>query len=233
MSLTEQQLKTRLFFSVQRADSLLYSAFADSRSSALLEELRSKEAEYYLVGGAVRDLIQGAVMPRDIDLIVPNGDEFAHRTLRGFGPSRRNRHGNWRYQLSEDLHVDVIEPRFFYRSFENASDTLSFFDASVNAIGVRLFDGHLLNPINGLGDLLSGEVTLPTERWQSMDDFESVHLTVRLTRLLKRLRLRVVNPELALAHLPKYKSVDWDEVERLNGVSRWDAEEQLLNYLFQ
>jgi len=56
-----------------------------------------------------------------------------------------------------------------------------------------------------------------------MSDFESVHLTLRLIRLLDRLLLRVINPELALAHLPKFESVDWLELGRLNGVTRDDA----------
>jgi tRNA nucleotidyltransferase/poly(A) polymerase len=198
-------------------------AFSGCAASWLLGELRSKPSDYYLVGGAVRDVIREQKAPQDLDLVVPNEDTFVHEMLSSHGESRRNRHGNWRYQLESGFHIDVIEPRYFYQNFATPREVLAYFDASVNAIGVRLHDGHVIDPIGGLKDLLAGSVRLPEERWTSMDNFESVHLILRLTRLLKRLRLRLINPELAMAQLPKFGLVDWTELFRLNGITELEA----------
>ena len=65
----------------------------DRRLGQFLRELQSTAGEHYLVGGAVRDLLIGIGRPRDIDLIVPNGDRVAHRLLRKYDSGSRNRHG--------------------------------------------------------------------------------------------------------------------------------------------
>lgn len=199
---------------------LVDMAFKTSTATWLLEELRETPTDCYLVGGAVRDMFLGAACPADLDLMVPNRDTFVHGVLARHGRARRNRHGNWRYIFPSGSHVDVIEPRFFYRQFHAPAEALAYFDTSVNAIGLRLHDGDLLDPLGGLQDLFEGQLRLGHDRWTTMNDFESVHLTLRLLRLLRKHPLRVVNPSMALAHAEKFDSVDWNELERLNGMSR-------------
>jgi Poly A polymerase head domain len=202
---------------------LVDSAFRASEATWLLEELRATPTDCYLVGGAVRDMILGANCPADLDLIVPNHETFVHGVLDRFGEGRRNRHGNWRYSFANGRHVDVIEPRNFYRQFRSPVEALAFFDTSVNSLGLRLRDGHLLDPRGGLQDLLAGQVSLDADRWTTMDEFESVHLTLRLLRLINKHPLRIVNPSLALAHIEKFRTVEWDQLHRLNGVTRVEA----------
>lgn len=198
---------------------LVDQAFGAVGGARLLQELRARPSDCFLVGGAVRDALLGVACPADLDLIVPNGDSFVHSVLGRRGVPRRNRHGNWRYTFASGQHVDVIEPRYFYCQFESPVEALRFFDTSVNSVGVRLHDGHVLNPRDGLQDLLAGQVTLFEERWTTMNDFESVHLTLRLLRLIEKHPLDITNPSLAAAHIEKFDAVDWDELSRLNGVS--------------
>ncbi|WP_315094717.1 hypothetical protein [uncultured Cellulomonas sp.] len=209
------------------AKSVVDNAFSRLGGDSLLSALRSIEDEIYLVGGAVRDALAGTDAPRDLDLMIPNFSTEPHRILRGLADGRQNRHGNWRYVLCDGLQIDVIEPRFFYRNFTSAAGALAYFDASVNAIGFRIGDGCVLDPLGGARDLAKRRVTLPVARWSSMNDFESVHVTLRVARLLSRLALKVVNPSLALDQYSKFDLVDWTELERLNGVSRGRALEQV------
>lgn len=202
---------------------LIDQAFRTSGATWLLQELRAIPTDSYLVGGAVRDMVLGIDSPADIDLMVPNGDTFVHDVLGRHGAVRRNRHGNWRYTFPNGSHVDVIEPRFFYCEFGSPEEALAFFDTSVNSLGLRLRDGHMLNPKRGLQDLLAGQVRLGADRWATMSDFESVHLTLRLFRLIKKHPLHIVNPSMALAHVEKFDTVEWGELSRLNGVSRLEA----------
>ncbi len=209
---------------------VVHEAFAGMVAVEILRRLENR-SEYYLVGGAVRDLVTRAAPPSDLDIIAPNGDRYIHAVLSEVGRARRNRHGNLRYSLPSGRHIDVIEPRFFYGSFQNAAEALAYFDASVNAIGLRLGDGRLLDPIDGLADLLKGRVALPVARWTQMSDFESVHLAIRLTRLLERVQLEVVNPDIALAHLGKFDKVAWGDLARLDGVTRSEAKARFLTVL--
>ena len=116
---------------------LAEKAFVSHDALALFNDLRRLGGQYWLVGGSVRDSIRGLHPPTDLDLVVPNHSKVVHDLLATYGPSRRNRHGNYRYYLSPDRHVDLIEPRFFYRPFEKVADVLAYFDTSVNALGIE------------------------------------------------------------------------------------------------
>lgn len=207
-------------------EAVVTTAFAQKGMQSLLAELRCA-SDAYLVGGAVRDVIRGLV-PQDLDLLICNNDERTHQVLAKFGVAKRNRHLNWRYYIGSRDHVDVIEPQFFYRRFNHACEVLRYFDASVNAIGINLRTSEVLDPLDGLHHLHDGHVWLPPARWQCMNDFESVHLTLRLTRLLERTELRVLNPQAALMHLAKYDTVPWDDLARLNGVTRAAGRQRFL-----
>jgi hypothetical protein len=198
---------------------IVEDAFQRHRAAALLDELRRLPATYYLVGGAVRDGFIGST-PSDLDIVVPNGDVVVHEILRHFGPGVQNRHGNWRYGLPTGGHVDLIEPQRFYQPFSGIVPMLRFFDASVNALAVDLRSNQVLDPIGGLDDLTHGRVTLPVDRWTSMNDFESVHLALRAVRLLQRYPLAITNPEVLAAQMPKVDLVDWSDLHRLHKIDR-------------
>lgn len=198
----------------------------------LLSDLRRGGDGVYLTGGSVRDFILDSP-PSDLDLIVPNGDPFVDLTLTRYGACRVNRHGNRHYRLGNGLKVDVIEPQNFYKPFRSAVDVLGYFDASVNAIGIDIHSGGILDPLNGSQDLVSGLVRLPLARWISMDAFEGVHLLLRLCRLLERHDLRVVNTACAEAIAPLVWEVDWSDLGRLHGFSRAAAARRVDTILLQ
>jgi tRNA nucleotidyltransferase/poly(A) polymerase len=208
------------------AVSLVESAFAALSAGSVLDALRSVPGDrYFLVGGSVRDLLLDEV-PRDLDLVIPNADEEIHRCMRKTGhlvhSVRRNRHGNWRY-VFQNFHVDLIEPRYFYRPFTHPAEVLSFFDASINAVGISLGDGVVLDPIAGVVGIQDRTITLPEERWNGVSDFESVHLVLRILRLLDRFPFLVTNAATLAQHVAKFETVDWRELARLNGLGRPEA----------
>ena len=92
----------------------------------------------------------------------------------------------------------------------------------------RLESGQVLDPLGGLADLSRGLTRLTPQRWNAMSDFESVHLACRTIRLLDKIPLAITNPEVLAAQLPKFGSVDWADLERLNGFGRDEARRRLL-----
>ena len=206
--------------------------FASWDALTMLTDLQRGSEGVFLAGGSVRDFVVGSPSS-DIDLIVPNGDSFVDQVLEKYGSCKVNRHGNRHYRLGNGLKVDVIEPRLFYRPFGSASEALRYFDASVNAIGIDVSSGRVLDPLNGSNDLVRGLVRLPTERWSSMGEFEGVHLLLRLCRLLERHNLRVVNTDCAESIAPLVWRVDWSDLGRLHGFSREVAARRIDSFILQ
>lgn len=210
---------------------LLGVEVAHQGTSMALATLAELGGERYVVGGAIRDILLGQSWISDVDLMVTNEDDEVHRILERFGRPRRNRHGNCRYVFPDGRHLDVIEPRFFYGVHATAYDALKMFDASVNAIGARLHDFRMLDPLSGIDDLTSRRVTLPLARWTSATQFEGAHLTVRLARLLSRHQLELDAARTASLHARAFRDDFWPDLERLNGLSRPDIEALVLSKL--
>ena len=203
---------------------ILGAAVQNDVVSRILSRLAGIEGERYVVGGAVRDILLGRGSARDIDLIIENNDFEAHKILGEFSTPRRNRHGNCRYVFSDGTHIDAIEPRFFYGPHVNAREVLEIFDASVNAVGIRLHDSVVLDPLDGARDIFLGRVHLPSARWARVEGLERAHLTVRLARLLEHHTFTVVNLELAQRMSGSFRLEYWSDLERLNRMSRHDIE---------
>jgi hypothetical protein len=142
-----------------------------------------------------------------------------------------NRHGNRRYTAPSGFGVDVIQPACFYKNFESPEETIRYFDISVNAIGVRVLDGSLFDPIGGVGDIRRRQVRTTQPRWQEMSDFESVHLVLRLVRYVDRYKLTLLDPHVVAEHLPKLDVVEWHDLERLHQMSRSEARARILQVL--
>ncbi|WP_345522711.1 hypothetical protein [Nocardioides conyzicola] len=205
------------------------NAFRQHELSDVLKALSHHRGRYFLVGGAVRDGLLGEPA-NDLDIAVPNDDEFAHLLFSTISSGAQNRHGNWRFELPSGQHVDLIQPQNFYKPFRTVLSMLAFFDTSVNAIGIDLGDpDHILDPIDGIDGLRRGQLTLPHERWTTLNDFESVHLALRTLRLLGRHPLTLSNPSLLRAQIPKFDLVEWSDLYRLNRISRGQARDQLLS----
>lgn len=200
-------------------------AFARLGATRVLEELREAGIPVFLVGGAVRDLLLDASsVPNDIDLMVAGRLASARRVLDSLGTPHINRHKNLRYTLASGIHVDVMDSTQFYGRATTVARALEYFDVSANAVAVDLQTGDLLDPLCGRDLLVSGWVSLPPNRWVSVSPLEDAHVLLRAMRLVDRLGVRILNPEVAYPHREQFDHADWSQLERLNGFGREEAE---------
>lgn len=200
-------------------------AFERLGAIGILEELRAAAVPAFLVGGAVRDLLlDESSVPKDIDLMVAGKLASAREVLDRLGAPRINRHKNLRYILSSGLHIDVMDSTQFYGQARSVARALEYFDVSANAVAVELQTGDLLDPLCGRDLLMEGWVWLPVDRWVSVSPLEDVHVLLRAMRLVDRLGVRILNPEVASPHRSQFDHADWVELERLNGFGREEAE---------
>lgn len=198
---------------------------SDEFAASILDLICALGVQAYVVGGAVRDYFLGT-NPTDLDVIIPNDDETLTIALSRLYPSRVNRHGNKRY-CAGGRNVDVIRPKYFYKNFSTAEEAISYFDISVNALGVRLHDGLLIEPWNGVADIAKRQVRSIQKRWQEANDFEFVHLMLRLLRYVERYQLRFLEPEIIANGIHRLHSVPWDDIARLHALTKHEAIERL------
>lgn len=116
--------------------------------------------EIALVGGWVRDWLLGRVSP-DWDLVVTGDPAPLVRQLvadQGGGPfvPLDEAFGIYRTRLRDGLELD-----FAQAVGGSVLADLSRRDLTINALAVRLSDGQLLDPLNGLADLRAGLVRVP------------------------------------------------------------------------
>jgi tRNA nucleotidyltransferase/poly(A) polymerase len=115
------------------------------------ELISSRRPDAYLVGGCVRDLIQG-LAPRDFDIAV-SGDPLA------FAEETATRLGGRVFVLGKDkftvfcvatrkVQIDIMS----YKAL-NIEDDLLRRDFTINALACRLSDGRLVDVTGGLQDL--------------------------------------------------------------------------------
>jgi tRNA nucleotidyltransferase/poly(A) polymerase len=207
--------------------SIVERTFAQFSLDDVLNSLLESRLRVYMVGGAVRDaIIAPDRVPTDIDLMTADSLSELAGALGMLGRPRVNRHGNLRYVLPDERHVDVIQTQQFYGGSRNVRRALRYFDASVNALAVPLGTGKILDPLGGARHLAEGRLVLPRARWVTTNPFEDVHVLLRVLRLVDRTGLRVENPHVAIAHRRHFRDVDWADLERLNGFGRQEAEER-------
>ncbi|HEX2879776.1 MAG TPA: hypothetical protein VHO25_09565 [Polyangiaceae bacterium] len=192
---------------------------------AAIDLIRSTGVEIYIVGGTVRDHFLN-VQPSDLDIIVPNDDTVVSSLLDERYPSRTNRHGNKRYWV-DGRNIDVIRPKFFYKPFTCAEDAIGYFDVSINAMGVRLADGLLIDTGGGMDDIAARRIRITRQRWQEANDFEFVHLMLRTLRYTQKYHLRFFDHDVIASGIHRLQLVNWDEVWRFHSLTREQATEQL------
>lgn len=212
----------------QDLENLVDKTFRRFDAEWLLARLRDHHDDVYLVGGAIRDYLRDPQQtPNDLDLMTSGNPDLIADLFRPLGLPRVNRHGNLRFSLENGRHIDLIHTRRFYGRAHDVPRALHFFDASINAVAVRLKEPILLDPLAGTRHIIEGRVVLPSARWRSSDPFEDVHVLLRLIRLIERTGSRVENPDLALRHTRWFDDVNWADLERLNGFGRAETERRL------
>lgn len=210
----------------RRLDALVDRTFEQFSLGSVLLDLRRRGIDVYLVGGAIRDFVAYPDRePADIDLMTSAPLETLMPAFALHGTPRTNRHGNLRFFVGGGRHVDVIHTSQFYGNETTVERALPYFDTSVNALALSIHRGvPLLDPLGGWRDLIEGRARLPEARWASSDALEDVHVLLRALRLVERMGLRIANPDVAIAHRLRFDEVDWDDLERLNGFGRAEAE---------
>jgi hypothetical protein len=158
------------------------------RYSSALGHIRELIPSAIVVGGVVRDLLLGNLSSAsDLDIVVDSRDRVPAHLLHRHFHNGRNRHGNWRLtERRGGLQVDIWSPGRFFGGFRNAANMLEHFDFSVNAIGIRLDNGGILDPVDGMADIGHRQVTLLEKRWKKSRSVESGVLCLRLLKLLQR-----------------------------------------------
>ncbi len=130
--------------------------------------ISSNNIHIYIVGGFVRDFIQGNINETiDLDLVVDgNIDDFANNMSSSLGLKLRNIHGFANYKLSfeNSISVDVAHSRKesypnpgTMPKWEKSNIDLDLFrrDFTINSIALEIYKTkfYLLDPLNGQMDL--------------------------------------------------------------------------------
>ena len=130
--------------------------------------ISSNNIHIYIVGGFVRDFIQGNINETiDLDLVVDgNIDDFANTMSSSLGLKLRNVHGFANYKLSfeNSISVDVAHSRKesypnpgTMPKWEKSNIDLDLFrrDFTINSIALEIYKTkfYLLDPLNGQMDL--------------------------------------------------------------------------------
>ncbi len=159
-----------------------------SEHAQVLELLRSALGadNAWIVGGAVRDRLRGAVAVGDFDLVV--GGDVRHEARRlaraadGAAFPLSDEFGAWRVvPRSGGWHADLNPLRG-----ESIEDDLRLRDFTINALAEPLAGGKLVDPLGGSRDLELGRLRLA-----AADSLESDPLrAVRLVRLACELDLQ-------------------------------------------
>ena len=143
------------------------------------------QAEIYLAGGSLRDLLLGRKTdPKDLDLFLGGCDTDKILTrLAAEGRLIRGPFGTPRWFLSEteNVYCDVIPIATFNNGLwpcEDIHDVLNQFDFTANAVAVDLRNGMFFDPQNGRRDLLAGRMR--AVRFDYPD--EPISSSVNLTR---------------------------------------------------
>lgn len=208
------------------AAGVMDQAFEAFSLESLLGDLRRARVEVALVGGAVRDILyDSTAVPVDLDLMVPGDLGHVRSVLDALGQPSVNRHGNLRYRIANNQHVDVMSSRQFYGRQSSVVTALHYFDISVNALAVTA-QGNFLDPFDSTQRLRDGLAVLPPKRWSPTDPLEDVHVLLRAIRVIERFDVEIENPEVAFSHRDAFDCASWRDLERLNGFGRLAAEKK-------
>lgn len=133
----------------------------------LPESLALTGQDAYLVGGAVRDLLLGAV-PEDMDIAVLDDPRLFASQLATRVGGRRITLGRPGFEIervvAQNTHYDVCEV-----NGSNIFDDLMRRDFTINAIAWDLSHRKLIDPCNGMADLTRGQVRMVSQEGFKQD----------------------------------------------------------------
>jgi tRNA nucleotidyltransferase/poly(A) polymerase len=177
--------------------------------------ITSRRRDVYLVGGCVRDLIQG-LAPRDFDIAVagdPRG--LAEETARRLG-GRVFVLGKGKFTVfcvaTHKAQIDIIS----YKG-SNIKDDLLNRDFTINALACRLTDGCVVDVAGGLEDLNQGIVRMISPRAFQEDPVRLVRAFRMASALNFRIEAETIETIRIQAGLLQHCAAEriWAELQRI------------------
>lgn len=129
-----------------------------SMSDILRIALDSEPGNFFVAGGALRELFCGKKLSGDIDLFVSQSAQIMlSEIIRNRGNAFYNQFGSTRWfpTVGDSFYYDIIRFDDFYHGLWKCIDILDVlnqFDITANAIAVDLNNGEFYNPVNGVRD---------------------------------------------------------------------------------
>jgi tRNA nucleotidyltransferase/poly(A) polymerase len=177
--------------------------------------ISSSQPGAYLVGGCVRDLIQG-LTPRDFDIVVPDAPRaFAEETAKRLD-GRVFVLGKDQFTVfcvaSPEAQIDIMS----YKG-SNIKDDLHHRDFTINALAYRLSDGRLVDVTGGLQDLHRRMVRMISPRVFQDDPVRLVRAFRMAAALNFRIETETLETIKALADLLRRSAAEriWAELQRI------------------
>ena len=138
--------------------------------TAVIQATQAEDGELYLVGGAIRDLLQTGELPKDLDIVTVNtsAKKLAHTVATTLNAKTITLDEQWGIYrvivLENNLTLDISD------ALDNNIDKdLARRDLSINAIAVKLTDDTVLDPFNGVADLTQQTIRMTSEQ-NMLDD---------------------------------------------------------------
>jgi tRNA nucleotidyltransferase/poly(A) polymerase len=168
----------------------------------LLGVLAGTGANYYFVGGVVRDYLLGRPVEScsDVDLLVPWESGELTVALKDLPSAGETAFGNPRYRLAPGFHLDVFPPRTSWMHvLATPEDVLEHLDFTINAIAVSPVLEAVLSPHGAFADLHDGVLRPLHRTWLAAGVREQASLLRRAVVLQARLGLRLCDDDEAFA----------------------------------
>ncbi len=135
-----------------------------SQIYSYLKSLKKDFGEIYIVGGAIRDILTGKGLSRDIDILCKKPKELSialKKLTGGFSFDLGKEWNIWRVMTKEGTTIDVSSP------FPNLNQNLIERDFSVNAIALKIEENEeeikLIDPAYGIHDITNRILRTPDE----------------------------------------------------------------------
>lgn len=177
---------------------------ADTAALGLLFQLIRDipQAHPYLVGGTVRDAVLGVVPHRSHVLVRDVAPPVLNKFLIANGSVTQHSNGHWHVTpRGTDETISIAVPHIRSMNHDgnvlrvpqhtaSLHDDLASRDFSINSLAYSLKDGIIIDPHNGLNDLLNRKV-IRTLNHPDLHLSQEPHLTTRAVRLASQFGLAV------------------------------------------
>jgi hypothetical protein len=127
----------------------------------------------------------------------------------------RSHHRRYRFRA---VQAEFFHPSSFYSGFANIHSAVAFFDLRINAVGVELGSGRVIDPFETVAiHPLPRDPGINWRRWSAMPPIEVAVLALRLLRInaeIPSLQISTADStRLRSDVIPVIESADWASIE--------------------